>query len=78
MQQLAVNVMLVTCSTLNVLSIFLAFTDSLAEDVTGNMMREKGSDHSKGTQACCSEDKASAHGTPALPTQLNGTQLLTS
>ena len=39
-----------------------AFIDSTAEDMTGNGMRERGRD----------TRQASAHGTPALPTELNG------
>ena len=48
--------------------------------MTGNRLREReGMTRSKGPQAGtpspdgCSEDKASAHGAAALPTELNGT-----
>ena len=57
---------------------FMALLIDLAEDLTGNGVRENGEvTHSKGTQARswtpirCSEDKASAHGMPAPPTELN-------
>ena len=38
------------------------------------MTRSKGTQAVSQTQVHCSEDKASAHGTPALPTELNGAQ----
>ena len=56
---------------------FFGLIDRTAEDVTG--WERGGVTHSKGPQARtwtldgnCSEDKASVHGTLALPTELNG------
>ena len=46
---------------------FYQLYDSTAEDMTGNRMREAGTQ----TQGRCSEDKVSARGTTALPTELN-------
>ena len=58
------------------------FIDRTVEDVTGNRMSEReGEWHTtKGPRPglepgalCCSEDKASVHGAPAPPTELNST-----
>ena len=46
------------------------FIDRTAEDVTGNMM--KGPQGRTQTRVHCSEDKASEHGMPVLPSELNG------
>ena len=62
-------------------SIFLAlygFIDSSAEEVTGNRMREMGSETQQrapgweSTPGPLQWGQASVHGTPALPTELNG------
>ena len=59
------------------------FIDGTAEDMTGNGMRKRGERHvAKGAQAVTQtrgrrrEDKPSAHGTPALPTELNSAPCL--
>ena len=54
------------------------FIDRTAEDLdgmreTGGVKRSKGPRDGSQTQVHCSENKASVHGTPALPTELNGT-----
>ena len=46
------------------------FNDSTDEGMIGNGMRERGSDTQQ--RGRCSEDKASVHGIPAPPTELNG------
>ena len=43
--------------------LYMALLKVEAQDKTGNMMRENGSNM---------QDKASVHGMPALPTELNG------
>ena len=51
---------------MNNLAVTIAFgiIDRTAEDITGNI-----------GGVTCSEDKASVHGTSALPTELNGTPI---
>ena len=60
--------------------LFFGLLDRTAEDMTGNRLRERGGvTRIKGpqagtqTQVHCSEDKASAYGTPPLPSELIGT-----
>lgn len=57
----------------------MALSIEQAQDTTGNMMRERGSDTQQTVprpglepQGRCNEDKASVDGTRALPTELNG------
>ena len=66
-------------------SIFLAFRgfiDSTVEEVTGNGVRERGSDTQQRDPGWetnpgpLQRGQASAHGTPALPTELNGAQVV--
>ena len=62
------------------LLLFWLFIDSTAEDMTENGMRDrhaaKGAQARTGTRGCRIKDKASSHGMPTLPTELNGTPTL--
>lgn len=49
-----------------------ADNDRTASEMTGGRMRGMGGGAETRTQAHLSKDKASAHGTPALPTELMG------
>ena len=64
---------------------FFIFIDRTARDTTGNRMRERGSDTQQMAprqgykpRAAAARTKASGRGTPALPTELNGTSFISN